>query len=112
MEHIMNISFDFDTSNVKRIVEEQAARQIIGDLKDDIEKTLFYHSGWRNDQMNPDMRSGPKEFITERFDEFLRENKDAIVEAAVKEAVKKLMRTKAVQERVAAIREEERHDEG
>lgn len=109
MEHIMNISFDFDTSNVKRIVEEQAARQIIGDLKDDIEKTLFYHGSWRSDQTNPDRRSGPKEFIMERFDEFLRENKDEIIEAAVKEALTKLMRTKAMQKRVAAIVEEAEH---
>lgn len=107
MEHILNISFDFDTQNVKRIVEEQAARQIIGDLKDDIEKTLFYHGGWRSDQTNPDKRSGPQEFILEKFDAFLRENKDEIIEAAVKEAVKKLVRTKAVQERVAAIVKEE-----
>lgn len=111
MEHIMNISFDFDTSNVKRIVEEQAARQIIGDLKDDIEKTMFYHGPWRSDQTNPDKRSGPKEFILEQVDAFLRENKDEIIESAVKEAVKKLMRTKAVQERVAAIVEEADNDD-
>jgi len=109
MEHIMNISFDFDTSNVKRIVEEQAARQIIGDIKDDIEKTMFYHGGWRSKETDPNQRSGLQEFLIERFDVFLKENKEVIIEAAVKEAVKKLMRTKAVQERVAAIVKEEDH---
>lgn len=110
MEHIMSISFDFDTSNVKRIVEEKAARQIIGDIKDDIEKTMFYHGGWRSNETDPNQRSGLQEFLIERFDAFLRENKDEIIESAVKEAVKKLVRTKAVQDRVAAIREEEDHD--
>lgn len=112
MNHILNISFDFDETSIKRTVEEQASRQIIGDMKDDIERTMYRHKWGRDTDNSPNARNGLADFILERFDEFIKENKEAIIAEAVNEAVKKLVRTKAVGDAVdRIIREVERHEE-
>ena len=99
--HILNISLDMDTERIQKIVEDQAARQIIQDIRGEVEKTLFEHRwGYETDS---GQRTGLRDFLVQRFNEFLTENKEDIIEAAAKQLCEKLYRSKAFTERVDGI---------
>lgn len=99
--HILNISLDMDTERIQKIVEDQAARQIIEDIREEVEKTLFTHQ-WGH-EADSSYRNGLRDFVVNRFNEFLTENKEDIIEAAAKQLCEKLYRSKAFTERVDDI---------
>ncbi len=90
MEHIVQFAINVDDERIKAICEESAAKQIIDDIKE------FSHGrGWNNE-----FSKEPKQLqamFTEAIDKFIKDNAEVIIDKAVAEVSKNMMKSKKVQ---------------
>ena len=94
MQHIINIAFDFDDQTVKEKLEANAERQILDELKRDINSYMFGEYGY----------TGEIDIIaTNLLQDFINDHKEEIIDSAVKKLAEKLARTKAVREKVNEV---------
>lgn len=94
MEHIVQISINVDDNRIKEICEQTAAKQIV----DDVKLAAYGKNRWRN-EFNEEPEN-LKPLFAEEVHKVVDENKDKIIELAIKEVTKSIMKTKAVKEAV------------
>lgn len=98
MQHIFNIAIDMDDRRIVDAVSEKAEEEILKKLLGDVESVIFDHRGWKSSETDPKMRDGLSRLVTEKFEEFLNENRDEIFDRAGKHLADKLSRTKAAKD--------------
>lgn len=100
-EHIVNFAIGIEDDKIIRLVEESAKNQIIDDLKKKVINAMF-ESRYRSFSTVDDALSEmSKEIITDAFNE----NKEAIIDKAAKYLAEKMIKTKAVQEKIKEVTE-------
>jgi hypothetical protein len=95
MEHIVQFGISIDDDRITKAIEEKAEKEIIHHLHQRIDNILFearYYGG------RCDPNEGLRTWAKERFDMWLNENKDALIDCAGKYLAEKLSRTKAARE--------------
>lgn len=95
-EHVVQFGVGIDEDVIMERVYKSAEKAIIEDLKKDFKTVIFDTDRWGN-------RSGLSDWMEEKLNEFLAQNRDVIVEKAVAALADKMSRTKAVKEAVAKI---------
>ena len=92
MEHVIQIGVSVDDEAIQNRIMESAEKQIIGEIKNDIEKKILY----KRDRY---YGSPPETELTERAEEivkeWLNENSDKVIECAGKLIAEKVYRSKA-----------------
>ena len=92
MEHLVQFTINVDDDNIRRAVEESARKQIISDLRRDVENIIFERNGYSK------YDRPLKEMVRECIESVIAENKEFIIQEAIKGLVDKLSRTKAAKE--------------
>lgn len=97
MEHIFQIAISMDDDRIKAQVADKAEKEIIANLTREVGQVIFERErysyyGINQKGYNPNNLSSWSEH---RFEDFLKENKDAIIKAAANMLADRLARTKA-----------------
>lgn len=100
MQHIVNVAFDFDDNKITSSIESQVHKEVVGNITEEVKKIIFEKKwGYRKDY--DDCDPAPlKRMVDDRISEILEENKDVIINGAIKILADKLSRTKQVKEAV------------
>ena len=101
MEHIVQFAIGIDDEAIKKNLEESAVNQITKNIQADVETAMFnsrYSYGYRQ-QTDVD-KDSPKEWVVEMVKDVIDANKDQIIECAITELTKNMMRSKTVREAV------------
>lgn len=102
MEHIVQIAFDFDDKRVRQTIENTVKKEVIDGIKTDITEALLHNFGsWNRSKENALV-----DLMRERTDDFLKENKDVILEAAAKNLSERLARSKKGKELLEGLEKE------
>lgn len=102
MEHIVQIAFDFDDERVRQTIENTVKKEVIDGIQTDITKTLLRNFG----SWNCSKESALVDLMRERTDNFLKENKDVILEAAAKNLSERLAKSKKGKELLEGLEKE------
>ena len=106
MEHIVQIAFDFDDERVRQTIENTVKKEVIDGIQTDITKALFHNFGSWNGSWNRSKESALVDLMRERADNFLKENKDVILEAAAKNLSERLAKSKKGKELLEGLEKE------
>lgn len=106
MEHIVQIAFDFDDKRVRQTIENTVKKEVIDGIKTDITEALLHNFGSWNGAWNHSKESALVDLMRERTDDFLKENKDVILEAAAKNLSERLARSKKGKELLEGLEKE------
>lgn len=98
MEHIVQFGIGIDDEVIKKRVEEKAEKEIIQSIKEDISNTMFERYYSYSTPKNHIV--GVKGFAENLFKEFIEENKDLIIDTAVKQLIDSLSRKKIVKDKL------------
>lgn len=103
MEHIVQIAFDFDDERVRQTIENTVKKEVIDGIQADITKALLrnFGSSW-----NCTKENALVDLMRERTDDFLKENKDVILEAAAKNLSERLAKSKKGKELLEGLEKE------
>lgn len=107
MEHIVQFGVNIDDKAIENAVVSNAEKKIIDDLEKAIANDFFerpYRSSFGRNSNFSDI-SGLKYWAKDMFKEFLEENKEVIIDKAVKELVSNMSKTKVVKEKLNKILE-------
>ena len=99
MEHVIQIAVGVDDAKIEKICEEAAAKQIIEDIRLAAHGKKYY--GGINDEPE-----NLKELFKEEIEKCVEENKDKIIQLAVAEVTRGILRTKALKEAVGDLVDE------
>lgn len=102
MEHIVQIAFDFDDERVRQTIENTVKKEVIDGIQADITKTLLRNFG----SWNSNKEGTLVDLVRERMDNFLKENKDVILEAAAKNLSERLAKSKKGKELLEGLEKE------
>lgn len=102
MEHIVQIAFDFDDERVRQTIENTVKKEVIDGIQTDITKALLHNFG----SWNCSKESALVDLMRERTDNFLKENKDVILEAAAKNLSERLAKSKKGKELLEGLEKE------
>ena len=102
MEHIVQIAFDFDDERVRQTIENTVKKEVIDGIQTDITKTLLRNFG----SWSCSKESALVDLMRERTDNFLKENKDVILEAAAKNLSERLAKSKKGKELLEGLEKE------
>lgn len=103
MEHIFQIGINVEDEKIIKSVEENAERQIIGNLTEKIEEIICNKGGWYR---SSGKEYAPlKEMVLDKVDSILNENKDFILSEASKILADKLARSKRGKELLESMEE-------
>ena len=91
-EHIVQLAISIDDGKIIAGVEEAARKQIINNLQRELMLAVFNPNYYGGEEINV---SDPREWVRARFDLFLENHKDEIIDAAAKILADKLARSKA-----------------
>lgn len=97
--HVIQLSIHMDTNRIQEMVEKQATEQIISEIREEVEKTLFAHSTYHY-RSDAGHRIGYSDFVEDAFGTFLENNKADIVERAAQKLVESVKRSKAWKDKV------------
>lgn len=104
MQHIVNVAFDFDDKKISESIESQVHREVVNNITEEVKKIIFEkkwgYSSKSYDETDP---TPLKKMIENRVSEVLEENKDVIIDGAMKLLADKLSRTKQVKEAVGKL---------
>lgn len=97
MQHIFNIAIDMDDERIKQAVADKAEKEIMANITREVGRVIFERSGYyssygQNKGYNENCLSN---WAKGMFEDFLKENKKAIIAGAAKELADRLARTKA-----------------
>lgn len=101
MEHIVQFAIGIDDEAIKKNLEESAVKQITKNIQADVEKAMFnsrYSYGYG--QSSEVDKDSPKEWVVDMVKDVIEVNKDQIIECAITELTKNMMRSKTVREAV------------
>lgn len=87
MEHIVQFAISIDDKTITERITQNAEKVIINQLANDVKKVIF-RTDWGK------TTNQPSNFTEQKFDEFLDNNRDKILEIAGKYLAEKLVRTK------------------
>ena len=104
MEHIVQIAFDFDDERVRQTIENTVKKEVINGIQTDITKALLHNFGSWNGAWDRSKENALVDLMRERTDEFLKENKDVILEA--KNLSERLARSKKGKELLEGLEKE------
>lgn len=90
MEHIVQFAIGIDDESIKKNISEHAEKVITEQLLNDVERIVFDTDSWSK-TVNKNYASS---FTVKRFDKFLEDNRDYILEIAGKYLADKLVKTK------------------
>lgn len=99
MEHIVQFAIGIDDEAIRNRITDAAEKQITESIQKDVEKTIF-NPGWRSGEID---KKSPKNWVTDMVKNVIEANKDQIIEAAVAELAKNMVKTKAVKEAIAKV---------
>lgn len=109
---IINIPLQIDDATIQGQISKDYEKKVKDIIAVRIEEILAEnYRGYWNESKESKAKSGLALMVRASINEFLNSNRDVIVEAAAKELVEKLWRTKRVKEAVANVIERENGDE-
>ena len=88
MEHILQFAVNIDDNAIIETIKNSAEKQITNRLYDDIKNIIFENTGYYQ------RKSEPTIFVGSKFDDFLEQNYDKILDMAAEKLAEKLARTK------------------
>ena len=96
MEHIVQFAIGIDDEAIKKRIIESSEQQILKSIKQDICDKIF-EKCWGNRHADP-KKDGLSNYSEKLVEDFMNENKDAIIEKAGQYLAERLVRTKAAKE--------------
>ena len=104
MEHIVQFAIGIDDNAIVKRVSENAEREIINDLKQQVVNRIFESRSYYN--KNADHKTDPLSyFARELVTSVIEENRDAIIEKASKYLADKIANTKKGKEILDNLKE-------
>lgn len=95
-EHIIQFGVGIDEDVIMERVYKSAEKAIVEDLKNEFKTVVFETDRWGN-------KSGLSDWVEEKLNEFLQENRDIILDKATAMLVDKMGRMKVVKEAAGDI---------
>ena len=89
---------------IAKVVEDRLTNEFTKNARDIIMKDKYYNARTRYSDTT---KSDLKDWIIDIFKEFMRDNREEIIQAAAKELAKSMQRSKPVRERFCDVLEEE-----
>ena len=110
---IINIPLQLDEATIEGQISKDYEKKVKDIIAKRIEEVLAekYRGGYWGERQTSNAKNGLALMVQANVNEFLNSNRDVIVEAASKELVEKLYRTKRVKEAVANVLEKENGDD-
>lgn len=100
MDHLVQFTISVDDDNIKRAVEESARKQIIDGIRKDVEDIIFEKRyGYNSSKDNTPL----KKMVRECVETVIAENKEVIIQEAIKGLTDKLSRTKMAKEALSEL---------
>lgn len=99
MEHIVQIAIGVDDNAIKRRIEEAAYDDILNRLFADAKKALNKHSYYSRNGYEIDW----ERIANKAISDFIRENREEVIEAAAKKLKDSFVRTKLYKETMADV---------
>lgn len=99
MDHLVQFTISVDDDNIKRAVEESARKQIISDIRKDVENIIFEKRYGYNTPSDKPLRN----MVRECIESVIAENKEVIIQEAIKGLTDKLSRTKMAKEALSEL---------
>ena len=98
MDHIIQFAIGIDDDRIVKLVEDNASKQIIGDLKQQVANRIFsaYYCG-QNANPSTDKLS---DLSVQIVSDFLKDNKDVIVERASELLADKVLKSKTMRDKI------------
>ena len=98
MDHIIQFAIGIDDDRIVKLVEDNASKQIIGDLKQQVANRIFsaYYC-WQNANPSTDKLS---DLSVQIVSDFLKDNKDVIVERASELLADKMLKSKTMRDKI------------
>lgn len=96
MEHIVQFAIGIDDNSIRKNIMESGEAQIMKAIKQDICDKIF-EKCWGNRHADPN-KDGLSNYSKSLVEDFMNENKDAIIEKAGQYLAERLARTKAAKE--------------
>lgn len=98
MDHIIQFAIGIDDDRIVKLVEDNASKQIIGDLKQQVANRIFsaYYYG-QNANPSTDKLS---DLSVQIVSDFLKDNKDVIVERASELLADKMLKSKTMRDKI------------
>lgn len=98
MDHIIQFAIGIDDDRIVKLVEDNASKQIIGDLKQQVANRIFsaYYCG-QNANPSTDKLS---DLSVQIVSDFLKDNKDVIVERASELLADKMLKSKTMRDKI------------
>lgn len=98
MEHIVQFAIGIDDNRIVNLVEENASKQIIGELKQQVANRIF-SANYYGSNANP--ARDPLSDMSQRIvSDFLNDNKDVIVQRASEILADKMFRSKTMRDKI------------
>ena len=98
MEHVIQFAVGIDDDRIVNLVEENASKQIIGDLKQQVANRIF-SANYYDKNADPS-RDQLSEASVKIVSDFLKDNKDNIVERASEILADKMFKSKTIREKI------------
>lgn len=98
MEHVIQFAVGIDDDRIVSLVEENASKQIIGELKQQVANRIF-SSNYYGKNADPS-RDQLSEASVKIVSDFLKDNKDNIVERASEILADKMFKSKTIREKI------------
>ena len=95
MEHVIQFGIGIDDETIRKRIEAKAEDEIIKELTLDAKAAIFtrpYYGDYNT------FTKTPTSFFDEKIDQFLKENKNEIIEVAADRLAARLARTKVAKE--------------
>lgn len=104
MEHIVQFAIGIDDNAIVKKVSENAEKEIINDLKQQVANRIFESRSYYNKNVDP--KTDPLSyFAKELVSSVIEDNKDAIIEKAAKHLADRLANTKKGKEILDNLKE-------
>lgn len=98
MEHVVQFAIGIDDERIVKLVEENASKQIIGELKQQVANRIF-SANYYGQNANPsrDKLSDVSEKIVA---DFLEDNKDIIIQRASEILADRMLKSKTIRDKL------------
>lgn len=98
MEHVIQFAVGIDDDRIVNLVEANASKQIIGELKQQVANRIF-SANYYDKNADPS-RDKLSEASVKIVSDFLKDNKDNIVERASEILADKMFKSKTIREKI------------
>ena len=97
MDHLVQFTISIDDAHIAQMVEDKAAKALTDEVLKKC-KLAIGENHWNGFEVGPALKN--------ELENFFRDNKDDIIEAAADKLAEKMIRTKAAKEAVKKVVEE------